>query len=286
MAQIAPDFRMHYVSAGSGSKTAVLLHGFPQTWWEWRHVIRELSGAGFRIIAPDYRGAGHSWRPLTGYDKRTMAKDIRTLLRDELAINGPVALVGHDIGLMVAYAFAQDYRSEVSHLVVIDAPLPGTTVFERLRTDPRLWHFGFHAARDVAEMLVAGRERAYLDSFINARIFNRQAIDNDDLTVYTAAYSSPGGLRAAFETYRAFEIDSRDNLDALRQNGKLTIPTLAVHAAISNSGPLVEEMMHEVAMNVRGARIERSAHWIPEENPKDLAHAILGFLLFDAEPER
>jgi pimeloyl-ACP methyl ester carboxylesterase len=278
MADIEPGLRLHYVAAGSGARTIVLLHGFPQTWWEWRHVIQPLVDAGFRVIAPDYRGAGHSWRPAGGYDKRTMAADIRRLLREHLHIEGPVAMVGHDIGLMVAYAYAQAYRDEVSHLVVMDAPLPGTAVFDRLRSDPRLWHFGFHNARDVAESLVAGRERNYLQFFFNARIFNAAAISAADLDTYISAYSAPGAMRAGFEVYRAFDRDVEDNREALKRNGKLTVPVLAVFASVSNSGPLVEEMMYEVSENVTGLRISASAHWIAEENPSAFTEGLLKFL--------
>jgi len=145
MAPIHPSLRLHYVSAGTGERTIVLLHGFPQTWWEWRHVIPTLAEAGFRVIAPDYRGAGNSSRPIDGYDKRTLANDIRLLLQEHLKIEQKVIMVGHDIGLMVAYAYAELYRDAVSHLVVMDAPLPGTALFDKIRLDPRVWHFAYHA---------------------------------------------------------------------------------------------------------------------------------------------
>lgn len=183
MADTEPGVRIHHVTAGEGERTIVLLHGFPQTWWEWRLVIPALVQAGFRVIAPDYRGAGQSWRPLSGYDKLTMAEDIHRLVRECLRVEEPIALIGHDIGLMVAYAYARVHRDAVSHLVIVDAPLPGSHVFDRLRSDPRVWHFAFHGARDVPEMLVAGRERAYLQAFFNARIFNTSAIGEGDIDV-------------------------------------------------------------------------------------------------------
>ena len=179
---------------------------------------------------------------------------------------------------MVAYAYAQSYRDAVSHLVIVDAPLPGTAVFDRLRSDPRVWHFAFHNARDVAEMLVAGRERPYLQAFFNARIFDSSAISDADLDVYVSAYAAPGAMRAGFELYRAFDQDAKDNRDALKRNGKLSIPVLAVGGATSTSGPLVEEMMQEVANDVIGVRVPRSAHWIPEENPRVLTEGLLKFL--------
>ena len=277
MADIEPGLRLHFVTAGQGARTIVLLHGFPQTWWEWRHLIPALAAGGFRVVAPDYRGAGHSWRPPGGYDKQTMANDIHQLLRQHLRVHGPVVLVGHDIGLMVAYAHAQAHPDEVSHLVVVDAPLPGTAVFDRLRNDPRVWHFAFHNARDVAELLVAGRERQYLQAFFNARCFDPSAISEADLELYSSAYAAAGAMRAGFELYRAFDRDAEDNRAALKRHGKLTMPVLAVGGASSTSGPLVEEMMREVADDVTGLRVPGTAHWIPEENPRALVRAVLEF---------
>lgn len=278
MVDIEPGLRLHYVTAGDGDRTIVLLHGFPQTWWQWHRVIPVLVDAGFRVVAPDYRGAGHSWRPRDGYDKRTMAEDIHRLLRQHLRILGSIMLVGHDIGLMVAYAYAQAHWDEVSHLVLMDAPLPGTAVFDRLRADPRVWHFAFHGARDVPEMLVAGRERQYLQVFYYARSSDPSAINDADLDIYTSAYSAPGAMRAGFELYRAFDQDAEDNREALRRNGKLTMPVLAVGGTMSTSGPLVEEMTREVAHDVTGLRVPATAHWIAEENPSVFAAGLLKFL--------
>jgi len=277
MADIEPGLRLHYVVEGEGPRTVVLLHGFPQTWWQWHRVIPSLVVAGLRVVAPDYRGAGYSWRPAGGYDKLTMAGDIHRLLREHLDVDGPVVLAGHDIGLMVAYAYAQAYRDDVSHLVLVDAPLPGTSVFDRLRSDPRVWHFAFHGARDVAEMLVAGRERPYLQAFFNARSFDPSAITDADFDAYVSAYSAPGAMRAGFELYRAFDQDAADNGAALARNGRLAIPVLAVGGETSTSGPVVEEMAREVAENVTGLRVPHTAHWVAEENPEAFVGALLDF---------
>jgi pimeloyl-ACP methyl ester carboxylesterase len=275
---LAPDLRLHYVTAGSGERTIVLLHGFPQTWWEWRHVITVLADEGFRVIAPDYRGAGNSSRPTSGYDKRTLADDIRRLVRDHLGIKTPIAIVGHDIGLMVAYAYSQAYRDEVTHLTVIDAPLPGTKIFRQMRSDPRVWHFAFHGARDVPEMLIAGRERLYIQATINARIFDPSAIGPQDLDVYASAYSQPGAIRAGLELYRTFDTDDADNTTALKASGKLKIPVLAVGGDISTFGPLMGEMMREVSEKVTEVRVPRTGHFVAEENPADFTRELLKFL--------
>jgi len=147
-----------------------------------------------------------------------------------------------------------------------------------LRSDPRVWHFAFHGARDVAEMLVAGRERQYLQAFFNARVFDPSAIGDADLEIYVSAYSAPGAMRAGFEVYRAFDRDAEHNRAALRRNGRLTIPVLAVGGATSTSGPIVEEMMREVAENVTGLRVPGTAHWIAEENPDAFVNAVLEFV--------
>ena len=278
MAVIDSSLRIHYVEAGEGDRTVVLIHGFPQTWWEWRFIIPDLAKAGFRVIAVDYRGAGDSWRPATGYDKRSMASDINVLLKKHLQIEKPVIMVGHDIGLMVAYAYAQEYRDSLSHLIAVDAPLPGTKAFDNIRSDYRVWHFAFHNVRDLPEMLLVGRERQYLQSFFNYRIYNVGAITNNDIDVFTNAYAAPGAMRAGLEVYRAFDQDITDNIESLKANGKLTIPVLAVGGEISTSGPLMKEMMMEVADNVTGIRIPQTAHWVVEENPDAFLSELLSFL--------
>lgn len=281
MAVLEAGMSLHYVTAGQGDRTIVLIHGFPQTWREWRHLIPEFVSAGYRVIAPDYRGAGHSSRPLDGYDKRSMALDIRRLVKETLGITAPIALVGHDIGLMVAYSYAQMYREDVTHLAVIDAPLPGTRIFDRLRADPRVWQFAFHSVRDIPEMLIAGREKAYFQSFFNARLYNVAAVTEDDVDAYAATYAAPGALRAGLELYRIFNRDIEDNRQSLAERGKLTIPVLAVGGEASTTGPLMAEMMREVAEHVHELRVPAAAHWIAEENPRALGDGLITFLADD-----
>jgi pimeloyl-ACP methyl ester carboxylesterase len=251
----------------------MLVHGFPQTWHEWRHLIGPLAER-FTVIAPDYRGAGHSSRPPGGYDKKTMATDLRELVR-HLGLER-IAIVGHDIGLMVAYSYAAQFPDATDKLVVIDAPLPGTTVWERISVDPRVWHFAFQGVRDLPEVLVAGREREYITFFINARIYNTAAFTPEDIDLYVHAYAEPGAMRAGFELYRAFGQDVADNRELMRN--RLTMPVLAVGAEYSTSGPLVAQMMREVADDVSGVLIPKSAHWIPEEQPDALLKALTDFL--------
>ena len=165
MAEVEPGVQLHYVEVGSGPETMVLVHGYPETWWEWRHVMPIFASAGYRVIAVDYRGAGNSSKPASGYDKRTMAKDIHRLLIDHLAMADPVIMVGHDIGMTVAFAFAALYPASVKKLVLVDAIVPGTPTFKAFLTtgklrNSNLAHFFWHNARNnMAETLTAGRER-------------------------------------------------------------------------------------------------------------------------------
>ena len=137
--------------ARDGPRTVVLLHGYPETWWEFRHVIGPLVSAGWRVVAAHYRGAGGSSKPNIGYDKHTMAKDVYRLLSEHLRIPLPIHLVGHDIGMMVAYAFASEYPKAVKKVVLMEAPLPGTLVYNAMLMQPNLsvemtWHWHLHNA--------------------------------------------------------------------------------------------------------------------------------------------
>lgn len=178
---------------------------------------------------------------------------------------------------MIAYAYAQEYRDSVSGLVLMDAPLPGTAVFDGLLSDPRVWHFAFHGARDVAELLVAGRERQYIQYFVNARIFDPASISAADLDVYASAYAAPGAMRAGFEAYRAFGQDAEDNRRLLRENGKLTVPVLALGGTISTTGAVIGEMLEEVAHDVTTVRIPDTGHWLAEENPDAVVRELLDY---------
>jgi pimeloyl-ACP methyl ester carboxylesterase len=161
--------------------------------------------------------------------------------------------------------------------------LSGTAVFERMRIDPRVWQFAFHNVRDIPEMLIAGRERLYLQAMISARIFDPSAIGDSDLDIYASAYAMPGAMRAGLEVYRAFDRDVDDNRTALKQSGKLKVPVLALGGEISTLGPVMGEMMMEVAENVRAVRVPGTAHFIAEENPSAMVSELLSFLSANAQ---
>ena len=283
IAELKPGVRLHYVEAGAGPRTLVLLHGYPQTWWEWRYVIPVFAQAGFRVIAPDYRGAGGSSKPPDGYDKRTMAADVEILLRQHLSVKAPVVMIGHDIGMMVAYAFASSFPKSVERLILMEAPIPGTITYDAMVASAHLsnvmhWHFFFHnAGNNLAELLTQGRERQYLKHFYDRLAFNQDAIGLEDLNLYATQFEAAGAMRAGFELYRAFDRDAEDNRATLKKNGRLTMPVLGLGGASSFFVPIALPMLKEVAKNVMVESIPSCGHWVAEENPSSLIEQVLAF---------
>jgi pimeloyl-ACP methyl ester carboxylesterase len=266
------EVRLHYVIEGQG-EPLLLVHGFPQTWYEWRKVIPALARR-FTVIAPDYRGAGDSSRPQTGYDKHTLMEDLRGLVHS-LGFR-KLSVVGHDVGAMVAYRYAAVHPDEVQKVVLMDAPVPGTRQLAEVQANPRAWHVNFHNARDIAEQLVFEREREYLTYFFKSRLTDPTAISPEEIEVYVRAFAYPGGARAGFELYRAWPQDAADNAPYLKQ--KLTMPLMVVAGGASVSGPLLESMMRDMSDTGRLCLIDNAGHWLPEENGPAVEKALLEFL--------
>jgi pimeloyl-ACP methyl ester carboxylesterase len=266
----ANGIRMHYVTGGRGAPI-VLLHGFASTWYEWRHVMPELAKR-YTVIVPDLRGAGDSAKPATGYDKRTMAEDIYQLVR-QLG-HQRIFLVGHDIGFSVAYSYAASHPEDVRRLALIEGLLAGVGDWEEAKRNPIFWHFGFHSVPNLPEALVEGRERTYLNEFWEHGSYNPAAITEADKNEYLRSYAAPGGMRAAFEYYRAFPEDERQNREYARR--KLTMPVLTLGGAQA-IGEMALRAARAVATNVRGGVIERCGHWVPEERPEYLTEQLLTF---------
>jgi pimeloyl-ACP methyl ester carboxylesterase len=266
------EVTLHYVTIGTGDPL-VLLHGWPQTWYEWRRIMPELAKR-YTVIAPDMRGLGDSSRPVAGYDKRTIAADIYQLVH-KLGFE-QIRLVGHDWGGPVAYAYACAHPAEVRQLVILDVTIPNET-WERIPQISRrggIWHVAFHSVRDLPEALIQGRERTYLSWFYRTAAYNPAAIGEADIDEYVRCYSSAGALRAGFEYYRAIFTD----IDHNKENAKtrLGMPVLALGGERGfRSAPL--KCMETLADNVRGGVVERSGHWIPEERPDFLTAQFLDF---------
>jgi pimeloyl-ACP methyl ester carboxylesterase len=259
--------KLHYVTAGEGAPL-VLLHGWPQTWYEWRDVIPRLAES-YTVIAPDLRGLGDSSTPKSGYDKRTVATDVHELVA-ELGFE-EVALVGHDWGMPTAYAYAAQYRGEVAALAVLEGGLPGINEDDKVK----FWHTRFHEIPDLPERLVSGREEFYLSWFYREGAYDPTAIDADAREEYLRCYSAPGGLRGGFEYYRAFDTDAEHNRE--HAETPLEIPVLALGGAASFRELPIRDM-RAVANNVEGEVLERAGHWIPEERPDAFVDRVRAFL--------
>lgn len=264
------DVRLHYVTAGSGFPV-VLLHGWPQSWYEWRHIIPGL-GERFRVIAPDLRGLGDSSRPADGYDKKTVGGDIWRLMRDVLGIS-EFYLVGHDWGGPTAYAVASAHPDAVKKLAILDVTIPGDGS-PNISQGGRRWHHAFHQTLDLPEALVAGREDIYFGWFYRNYGARPDAIPDADIAEYLRVYRQPGALRAGFSYYRAIPRDIADNAAAAR----LPMPVLALGGDRSwGRGMEVVESLRRLAVNVEGGVVGECGHWMPEEQPAELLRRLLAF---------
>lgn len=276
------EVMMHYVTAGSGP-AVVLLHGWPQTWYEWRHVIPALAQK-HTVIAPDLRGLGDTSRPLAGYDKRTVANDVWRLVTEKLGIRD-FHLVGHDWGGPTAFALASQHPEAVRRLVIIDVVIPGDG--GDFSEGGRRWHHQFHITPDLPEALVEGRERLYLDWFYKTFSYYPGAITEADLDEFARTYSQPGAMRAGFAYYRSIGQDAKDNAALLATGFRLQMPVLGIGGAVSyphgrGRGSSVEESMRRVATDVRAVVVPEAGHFVPEEQPETVAKLLLDFFAEDA----
>jgi pimeloyl-ACP methyl ester carboxylesterase len=258
--KIATNGTTLHVRVGGTGPAVVLLHGYGETGDMWVPLAKDLA-RDHTVVVPDLRGMGLSDHPADGYDKKTQGQDIAGVL-DALKIDR-VALVTHDIGNMVGYAFAAQYRNRVSRFVLIDAPLPGVGPWEEILKNPLLWHFRF-GGPDM-ERLVAGRERIYLDRFWNEFSATPARFSEAAREHYARLYALPGAMHSGFAQFAAFDQDAIDN-KAFVAAGKLEMPVLALGGEKS-FGLTMAAVMRFAASNVQEGVVPDSGHWIMEENP-------------------
>jgi pimeloyl-ACP methyl ester carboxylesterase len=269
--EISTDGATIHVRIGGKGSAVVMLHGFGDTGDMWAPIAAVLAH-DHTVVVPDLRGMGLSSHPEGGYDKKTQARDIAQVL-DKLNVQ-QAALVTHDIGNMVGYAFAAQFPARVTRWVVIDAPLPGIGPWDEILRSPVLWHFNFRGP-DV-ERLVKGRERIYLDRFWNELSANPKAIDEATRRHYAALYARPDAMHSAFNQFAAFTQDAIDN-KAFAANGKLSMPVLALGADHSFGTQMADDVRF-VATDVTGGIISNSGHWVVEEQLQQTTAAIVGFI--------
>jgi len=269
--------RLHYVTGGKeDGEVVVLLAGFPESWFAWRKVMALLAPT-YRIIAPDLPGQGDSDRPASGYDTQSLAVAVHGLLQ-QLGV-GRYCMAAHDVGAWVAYPYAALFGNEVRRMVLMDAGIPGITLPDALPTDPdrawRTWHFAFHSLPDLPEMLIGGRERAYLDWFLRRKTANPEAFSDADIEEYLRVFTKDGGLRAGLATYRAAAVSAQQNR-ALAAKEKLAMPVLALGADQGSIADMASPL-RAYAEDVRGAVMAHCGHFIPEEQPEAAAQDLAAF---------
>jgi pimeloyl-ACP methyl ester carboxylesterase len=262
--------RLRYLVGGKGSPV-VLLHGFTQTSHMWLPIM-PLLAQRHTVIVPDLRGAGGSAKPESGYDKKNMAVDIHELT-SSLGFDR-VSIVGHDIGLMVAYAYAAQFPQATERVVLMDAFLPGIGNWKDVWLMRDLWHFHFYG--DVPLALVKGRERTYFEHFWNDFAADpKHSISKADRRIYAEAYAQPGGMRAGFEYFKAFSRDASDFEQFSKT--KLSMPVLVLTGEKASGNFLIEQAKL-VASDVRGQVVMGSGHWLMEEAPQMVIPTIIDFI--------
>ena len=264
------NVQLHYLTAGHGPATVILLHGFAETSRMWRPIIPTLAEK-FTVIAPDLPGIGDSSIP-DKIDMITAAKQIHDLVRS-LKID-KARVVGHDIGLMVAYAYAAQFPGETEKLAVMDAFLPGVPGWEPIYNDPNTWHFRFNG--EYPEKLVKGRERTYFEYFWNVLAADKtRSIPEADRKAYTEAYAKPGRMRAAWMYFASWPQLAKDF--AQLSQTKLTMPVLSIGGEKSLGNDLGGQMKL-VTENPIVIVLPNTGHWILEEKPKETTDALVNFL--------
>ena len=265
--------RMHYAITGSGPVIA-LIHGWPQSWRAWRKLMPLLADA-YTLVAPDMTGLGLSSLGSGDYSKRSVANDIWRLLSERLGID-EFFLAGHDWGGPVAFSLALDHPQNVRRLAILDVAIPGDGA-PNISQGGKRWHHAFHQTQELPEMLTAGRERFYLDWFYKNYGHRPDAVDETEIGEYVRLYSRPGRMAAGFGYYRAIPKDIEDNRARLVA-GKLKVPTLALGGDSGwGRGAEVEQSVRRVATDVTGGVVSACGHWIPEEQPEDVARRLREF---------
>jgi pimeloyl-ACP methyl ester carboxylesterase/quercetin dioxygenase-like cupin family protein len=261
-----------YVRVGGSGPAVVLLHGYGETGDMWVPLAADLA-RDHTVIVPDLRGMGLSAPATGGFDKKNQARDVAGVLAALKVAR--IELVAHDIGNMVAFAYATANPQSVTRLVLCDAPVPGVGPWDEILKSPLLWHFRF-GGPDM-ERLVAGRERIYLDRFWNEFSAEPSRFTESARVHYAALYARPGAMRAGFAQFAAFDQDALDNRAWLATGARLRMPVLAVGGEKS-FGPMMATVMRAAAMDVKESIVPGSGHWVMEENPRATTALVRAFL--------
>lgn len=265
---------LHYVEGGIG-EPLIMLPGWPETWWAYHKVI-PLLASKYRIIVVDLRGMGSSGKPLAGYDKRNMAKDVYELM--QTLGHSSVHICGHDVGAHVAFSFAANYPKATRKLIMIDTPHPDESMYQLpMLPIPGLdytypWWLAFNQVKDLPEVLLAGRMRLVIDWVFNALLKNANSITDFDKSVYSQSYDSPEGIRSSNLWYQMFTQDIQD----IKTYSRVNVPTIGI--ASNSSFEMLSGFLTKFCTDVEIEKIENSGHFLLFEQPQDVADCIKGFL--------
>jgi len=257
---------LHYVRGGNGP-AVILLHGFPEDWYEYHRVMPLLSGH-FAVLAVDLRGIGDSDVTPNGYDAANLAEDVHQLMEQLHWEN--VYIVGHDIGGIVAYAFIRRYPETSRGLMLLDSPVPGLGPWDAVKADPLIWHIHFQQTPELPEQLIAGREAIYFRHFLQ-----RDTFSDADVARYARAYAAPEHLHALLEIYRAFPANEKFNA---AQRSAISLPLVLAPGENSPLEKLMsgfaEALRDHGCANVKIEVIKNSAHYVADEQPESVAQLI------------
>jgi pimeloyl-ACP methyl ester carboxylesterase len=276
----ANGIQLHYVKGGTG-EPLILLPGWPQTWWEYHKMMPALAKE-FTVISVDLRGMGKSSRPASGYDKKTMAKDIYEMVK-QLGYS-KVNIAGHDIGSMVAFSYAANYPDVTTKLALMDVPHPDA-LFGQLRMLPEVgkfaakiddehpgypWWFAFHQVKGLPETILEGRSGIYIDFLLDYLSMNSDSINAKDRAIYKAVYAGKDALRAGDAWYQTFPQDMVD----MKTYSKLTLPVLGLG---STGYGWLQAAVTPVTTNFKLVKVENSGHFMPDEQPAFVAQELIRF---------
>ncbi len=274
------DVNLHYVEGGEGPPV-LLIPGWPQSWYAWRYVMPQLADAGYRVIAVDPRGMGESDAPAGNYDMATVSTELHHFAaKIGLFENGPIDVVGHDVGSWIAYAWAADWRSDIRRVAMFDALIPGLSAarsdLPAEEANLRSWHFSFNQLDELPRLLIAGREEVFLTWLFRAKALQPWAITAEDIAIYARQLAAPGALRAVTGYYQSALSPAGVAANRRRAEKRLDIPVLAVGAE-RGVGDRIVDALKSLADDVQGDVILNAGHFLPEEASNHVSELLVDF---------
>jgi pimeloyl-ACP methyl ester carboxylesterase len=275
--EVVVDGRRLSTLVGGDGPGLVLLHGWPQTSHSWRELLPGLAAQGYQVVAPDLHGTGDSEPASDGFGKDEQAAALRAVLRS-LDVRPPIRVVGHDIGGMVAFAYARNYPEEVRRLVPMELLVPGLGLEAAMDVaHGGLFHFGFFMTPELPELLIDGHERTFFDWWFARMAADAAAFPPEQLGIITAAYTGRPALASGFGHYRTLLDDGRVNRAWVDGGGRLTMPVLAIGGELA-AGARLGDSLAQVAPALRTEVVTGGGHFIPEERPDELLRLFVDFL--------